>query len=149
MRLAQPLEPSVRTVSLIAVATASAVSRSDRCRAEANSASHRSFFLFSPVIAILLVGKICPACVGVAGPSRGLAIPTAGKSYSRVRRGAAGLRCVIWVTTGSLDRSPRAKGRSDEGVPVHGYGRHRRGRRLGAVRRGRPASGGRAPAAAR
>src|SRR5215469_2962234 len=87
MRLAQPLEPSVRTVSLIAVATASAVSRSDRCRAEANSASHRSFFLFSPVIAILLVGKICPACVGVAGPGLMLGLtPQAGVRHPQGRK---------------------------------------------------------------
>ena len=53
IRVAQPRVPNRRTARLIAAATLLAAGASDRCSAEANSASHRASSRFSRVLAVL------------------------------------------------------------------------------------------------
>src|SRR5258708_14981564 len=66
----QPRVPSRRAARLIAAATLSAEGASDRCSAEANSASHRASSTFSRVLAVLPAGDVL-AGEGTVSPGAG------------------------------------------------------------------------------
>jgi hypothetical protein len=86
IRLTQPRVPSRRTARLIAAATLSAEGASDRCSAEANSASHRASPAFSRVLAVLPAGDVL-AGEGTGSPGAG--------APRRAKR--AGSPPVIWT----------------------------------------------------
>jgi hypothetical protein len=86
----QPRVPSRRTARLIAAATLSAEGASDRCSAEANSASHRASSTFSRVLAVLPAGDV------LAGEGTGS--PGAGAPRRAKRAGSPPVsRTCVWM----------------------------------------------------
>jgi hypothetical protein len=100
IRLTQPRVPSRRTARLIAAATLSAEGASDRCSAEANSASHHASSRFSRVLAVLPAGDV-RAGRGPARRERGHRGGRSGRATRRRSGPACGWICSMrwsWVS---------------------------------------------------